>query len=68
MAGLQAARARGRKGGRPTLNPSSSTVAMVKKLYADKTHIMSDICNTLHISRATLYRYLNTGGGNLAKP
>jgi hypothetical protein len=41
---------------------------MVKKLYADKTHIMSDICNTLHISRATLYRYLNTGGGNLAKP
>jgi DNA invertase Pin-like site-specific DNA recombinase len=68
MAGLEAARARGRKGGRPKLNPSLSTVAMAKKLYADKTNSIADICRTLHISRATLYRYLNTGGGNLAKP
>jgi DNA invertase Pin-like site-specific DNA recombinase len=58
MAGLQAARARGRKGGRPKLDTSASTVAMAKKLYADHTNSMADICRTLHISRATLYRYV----------
>ena len=34
IAGVSAARARGRKGGRPTLNTSSRKVAMAKKLYA----------------------------------
>jgi DNA invertase Pin-like site-specific DNA recombinase len=58
MAGLEAARARGRRGGRPRLKPSASKVAMAKKLYADKANPIEDICNTLHISRATLYRYL----------
>jgi DNA invertase Pin-like site-specific DNA recombinase len=58
MAGLQAARARGRKGGRPKLTPSASQIAMAKKLYADKSNSIDDICRTLHISRATLYRYL----------
>jgi len=62
MAGLQAARARGRKGGRPKLNPAVSKVAMAKKLYADKANSIQDICQTLHISRATLYRYLRAGG------
>jgi DNA invertase Pin-like site-specific DNA recombinase len=62
MAGLQAARARGRKGGRPKLNPSVSKVAMANKLYADQTNSIRDICRTLHISRATLYRYLKSGG------
>jgi DNA invertase Pin-like site-specific DNA recombinase len=67
MAGLQAARARGRTGGRPKLNPAISKVAMAKKLYADKANSIKDICHTLHISRATLYRYINTVGGNLVK-
>src|SRR4030095_16219635 len=58
MAGLEAARARGRTGGRAKLNTSASTVAMAKKLYADHTNSMADICRTLHISRATLYRYV----------
>jgi DNA invertase Pin-like site-specific DNA recombinase len=58
MAGLQAARARGRKGGRPKLNGTASGVVMAKKLYADHTNSIADICRTLHISRATLYRYL----------
>ncbi len=58
MAGLEAARARGRKGGRPRLTPSASQIAMAKKLYADQTNSIADICRTLHISRATLYRYL----------
>lgn len=65
IAGVSAARARGRKGGRPKLNTSLSKVAMAKKLYKDKTNTPNAICKTLNISRATLYRYINTGGGNL---
>jgi DNA invertase Pin-like site-specific DNA recombinase len=59
IAGLEAARARGRLGGRPEVKASATKVAMAKKLYADKTTAISDICKTLHISRATLYRYIN---------
>jgi DNA invertase Pin-like site-specific DNA recombinase len=58
IAGLESARARGRLGGRPELKSSSSKVAAAKKLHADKTNTISDICKMLHISRATLYRYL----------
>ncbi len=59
-AGLQAARARGRLGGRPsvqTLDPKK--VALVKKLYAERSMPVQEICETLHIGRSTLYRYLN---------
>jgi DNA invertase Pin-like site-specific DNA recombinase len=59
QAGLQAARARGRRGGRPKRHPSSKKVAMARALYADKTNSVSEICKTLGISRATLYRHLN---------
>jgi DNA invertase Pin-like site-specific DNA recombinase len=62
IAGLEAARVRGRKGGRPKLKTSSSRVTMARKLYADKTNTIPDICKTLNISRATLYRYLKAGG------
>jgi DNA invertase Pin-like site-specific DNA recombinase len=58
VAGLEAARVRGRLGGRPELIGASSKVAMAKKLYTDKTNAISDICKTLQISRATLYRYV----------
>ncbi len=58
IAGLEAARARGRLGGRPQLKASTSKVAMAKKLDADKTNEIEDICNTLHISRSTFYRYI----------
>ncbi len=58
IAGLEAARARGRLGGRPQLTGASSKVAMAKKLYADKTNEIGEICKTLNISRATLYRYI----------
>ena len=68
IAGVAAARARGRKGGRPRLDTSWSKVAMAKRLYADKTNTPDDICETLHISRATLYRYIKAGGGNVAQP
>jgi DNA invertase Pin-like site-specific DNA recombinase len=68
MAGLEAARARGRKGGRPRRNPSSGSVAMAKKLYSDRTISMPEILKTLNISKATLYRWVNLGGGNRTKP
>jgi DNA invertase Pin-like site-specific DNA recombinase len=58
QAGLTAARARGRKGGRPrVLTPRKAQMAQA--LYNDKTNTINDICRTLNISRATLYRYLN---------
>jgi DNA invertase Pin-like site-specific DNA recombinase len=56
MAGLDAARARGRKGGRPRRNSAAGNVAMAKKLYRDRTRTIAEILQTLHISRAILYR------------
>ena len=57
QAGLQAARARGRFGGRPkALDHKKAVIAQV--LYDDKSNSIADICTTLHISRATLYRYI----------
>jgi DNA invertase Pin-like site-specific DNA recombinase len=56
--GLQAARARGKKGGRKAVDADHKTVVAAKKLHADKTMSINDICKTLKISRATLYRYL----------
>lgn len=61
-AGLTAARARGRKGGRP---PGLSTetqlkVRYAKELYENKETPVKDICKKLSISRKTLYRWLKT--------
>jgi DNA invertase Pin-like site-specific DNA recombinase len=57
-AGLAAARARGRKGGRKPLPMDDSRVLMAKKMHADKSIPVPDICKILRISRPTLYRYL----------
>src|SRR5262245_16372993 len=65
LAGLSAARARGRIGGKPPLDASAGKVVMAKKLYMDKTNSISEICRMLNISRATLYRYISAGRGNL---
>lgn len=59
-AGLQAARVRGRLGGRPkakTLN-TPKKISMAQSLYDDKNNTIDEICKTLNISRATLYRYI----------
>src|SRR6266436_3654828 len=61
-AGLQAARARGRLGGRPkakTLN-TTKKVSLAQSLYDDKNNTIDEICKTLNISRSTLYRYIKT--------
>ena len=60
-AGLEAARARGRVGGRPRKLNTPGKIALARQLFADKTNTIADICNTLHISRATLYRYVKPG-------
>lgn len=57
MAGLAAARARGRKGGRkPVLNADQE--ALLRKLAADRNNTPAFICATLGISRTSFYRYL----------
>jgi DNA invertase Pin-like site-specific DNA recombinase len=56
-AGLQAARARGRKGGWKPLDPQAPRVQMAKAMHRDSRLRIADICHTLHISRATFYRY-----------
>jgi DNA invertase Pin-like site-specific DNA recombinase len=58
-AGLQAARARGRKGGRPKVL-TGKKAAMAQELYNNKHNSIDEICKTLNISRATLYRYIKT--------
>jgi hypothetical protein len=35
--------------------------AIAQALYNDKTNSIADICRTLRISRATLYRHVTTG-------
>jgi DNA invertase Pin-like site-specific DNA recombinase len=57
-AGLTAARARGRDGGRPPIPPDRPSVIAAKKMHADKTMPVSDICRTHRISRPTLCRYV----------
>ena len=57
-AGLAAARARGRNGGRPSIPADHPSVVAAKKMHADKTMPVEDICRTLRISRPTLYRYV----------
>jgi DNA invertase Pin-like site-specific DNA recombinase len=58
-AGLTAARARGKKGGRlKVITVQKRSIA--KELY-DTGHPIMDICRTLKISRASLYRALKTG-------
>lgn len=61
-AGLAAARARGRLGGRPR-KLKNGRAALVQKMYADRTHEIDDICETLKISRSTFYRYLRETNG-----
>ena len=56
-AGLKAARARGRTGGRPkALSPSKRKLAV--KLYEEKQHTIDEICEMMGISKPTLYSYV----------
>lgn len=54
-AGLAAARARGRLGGRPN-KLSEKDVSMLRQLYNDKNNEINGLCKRFSISRTTLYR------------
>ena len=56
--GLESARARGRKGGRPRVKDNRINKAL--KLYDSKEYSISEIIEMTGISQATLYRYLNS--------
>jgi len=64
QAGLQAARARGRMGGRPSgLSKQTEATAMAAEtLYREGKLSVQDICDQLDISRPTLYVYLRHRG------
>ena len=57
-AGLAAARARGRKGGRPRALDEKKT-QLLYQLYDERKRTVEEICDILGISRSTLYAYLN---------
>ena len=61
MAGLTAARARGRLGGRPkVLTPDKLKLAA--SLMKDPSVSVKEICRNLGVSRTTLYRYIGPQG------
>lgn len=57
QAGLQAARSRGRQGGRPR-RLDEKKIKMLQTLYADKSNSVEEILTTLGISKSTLYRHV----------
>ncbi len=63
QAGLAAARARGRTGGRPKTLADPKRLALARALYDGGQADVATICKTLGVSRATLYRYLKERPG-----
>src|ERR1051326_3874318 len=61
-AGLQAARARGRTGGRPRKLDSQQR-ALAIDLYNQKKHGVDEICRSLGITKPTLYAYVRNAKG-----
>lgn len=68
-AGLQAARARGRVGGRPKgLSKQAETTALAAQtLYEEGQLSIAQICEQLDIARSTLYIYLRHRGVKVGK-
>lgn len=61
QAGLVAARARGRRGGRRhTMTPAKVNLAMAA--MSNKETVVNDLCRELGITRQTLYRYVSPSG------
>ena len=59
MAGLQAARARGRNGGRP-IKMTPAKVERARNMYAAQSMTVDEIARALGVSRASVYRQLQT--------
>src|SRR5215210_3095079 len=64
-AGLTAARARGRRGGRPRVKAfqDPKRLEAARKLYDDQQTSVDTICQMFKISRPTFYRYIRRADG-----
>ena len=68
MAGLAAARARGRTGGRPRLM-TRAKLRTAMTMMADRNNIAGDVAEQLGISVSTLYAYVDgEGQAKAARP
>jgi DNA invertase Pin-like site-specific DNA recombinase len=56
-AGLAAARARGRTGGRPAVM-TRPKIRLAREMYASRQYTVAAIASTLGVSRASIYRHL----------
>jgi DNA invertase Pin-like site-specific DNA recombinase len=56
-AGLAAARARGRKGGRPAVM-TEHKIRLARQMYASKQYTVAAIASALGVSRTSIYRHL----------
>lgn len=61
VAGLAAARARGRTGGRPQILDAKQQ-KVLRKLYESGEHSIAELCEMFKISKPTLYSYLERVG------
>ncbi len=66
MAGLAAARRRGRVGGRPTVMTAAKTKQAARMVTAGTP--LTEVADVLGVSRTTLYRHLNTTGPTRPAP
>lgn len=57
-AGLASARSRGRLGGRPRVM-TAKQLRLAKTMLKDSNTTIKEVCQTLQVSKTTLYRYLN---------
>ena len=57
LAGIEAARKRGKIGGRPK-KMDKKKIALARTMQNDPSNSVGDICEILNISKSTLYRYL----------
>jgi DNA invertase Pin-like site-specific DNA recombinase len=63
-AGLTAARARGKMGGRPKSPLSEKQrLQLAKQMYENQTIPVGEICKSLHIPRSTFYKYVRGYSG-----
>jgi DNA invertase Pin-like site-specific DNA recombinase len=60
-AGLAAARARGRRGGRPSVMTAHKLQA-AQQMYRSGQYTVAAIAHTLGVSRASIYRHLTRAG------
>ncbi len=66
QAGLKAARARGKMGGRPPLLDTRQINRMIE-MYDEQKNTVAEICKIYSISRPSFYNYLNNRKKELAK-